>query len=215
MDVRGGPVAKDDSAAPKPLLAFPKEEERPRTVPSAVFTSHTASEGWGSTPLHDLMLHPNVNGPHPFLWNHFNRKGAWKGNCNHLVRSREQRENILYSRINCPSSKCHWGESYNGTGEKHWAVEESQEKKEAWELTERALNGYRFRKRLLNTGVLTVVGNLAGTWHCTGGGGGSIISMKVHWITLFTVSLWPLFKCPDFYNKNWECNFSVRTSLMF
>lgn len=96
-------------------------------MPLAVFISHTAPGRQGSTALHDLMFHPNVNGLHPFLPNHLNRKGTEKVNYNHLVQSREQRENILYSRINCPSSKCHWGDSCNETGEKHQTVEETPE----------------------------------------------------------------------------------------
>lgn len=30
----------------------------------------------GKHPLDDLMLHPNVNGLHPFLPSHLNRKGT-------------------------------------------------------------------------------------------------------------------------------------------
>lgn len=116
-------------------------------MPSAVFASHTASEGRGSTLLHDLVLHPNVNGLHPFSPNHFNRKGAWKVNYNHLVWSREQRENVLYSRINCPSSECHWGESYSETGEKHWAVEESPEEKESLRTNRESTKFIQIRKK--------------------------------------------------------------------
>lgn len=105
-------------------------------MPSVVFNSHTASGGLGRTPLDDLMLHLNMNGLHLFPPNHLNREGAEKVNCNHFVQSREQRENILYSRINCPSSKCRWGESCNETGEKHQTVEETPgEKKESSRTT--------------------------------------------------------------------------------
>lgn len=128
MGVRGGPVAQDDSAPPVPL-AFPKEEQSPRDHALCASQSYCLGRA-EKHPLCDLTLHPKVNGLHAFSPNHLNKKGTEKVKYNHLVQSREQRENILHSRINCPSSKCHWGESYNETGEKHWTVEEIPEGKE-------------------------------------------------------------------------------------
>lgn len=124
VEVRGNLVAKDDSAAPKPL-AFSKEEQRPEDHAPVIFNSRTTSGSLGRTPLDDLMLRPNVHALHPFSANHLHKEGTEKVNYNHLVQSREQREHILYSRINCPGSKCHSGESCNETGEKPQTVEET------------------------------------------------------------------------------------------
>lgn len=65
-------------------------------MPSAMFHSHTASDGLENTPLRDLMLHPNVNGLHPLSPNHLNRKDAEQVNYNHLVQSRKQREHFTF-----------------------------------------------------------------------------------------------------------------------
>lgn len=94
-------------------------------MPPVISNSCTALGRLGGTPLDDLMLHPKVNGLHLFSPNHLNREGTEKVNYNHLVQSREQREHILYSRINCPSNKCHSGEFCNETGEKPRTAEET------------------------------------------------------------------------------------------
>lgn len=47
-------------------------------MPSALFNSHTTSEGLGETPFHNLTPHPNRDGLHASSPSHLNGKHAEK-----------------------------------------------------------------------------------------------------------------------------------------
>jgi hypothetical protein len=96
MDVRGGLVTKDDSAAPKPL-ALPKEEQGPKDQALCPVCSHTASVRPGSSLccilmwgafgfFHQIIQVERVKRKSPVI--------TW---C--------KAESILYSKINSPKRK--------------------------------------------------------------------------------------------------------------
>lgn len=174
-----------------------------------IFNSRTTSGSLGRTPLDDLMLRPNVHALHPFSANHLHKEGTEKVNYNHLVQSREQREHILYSRINCPGSKCHSGESCNETGEKPQTVEETPGEKRKRKNQMKEQQDQPDSEKDFEQNGIDGAGKLNQyTALPQGVGGGAIIAMRVHvkhFVSSFSLQV--LTKCPDAYRKNKEHTF--------